>query len=407
MGARQFFIMFFNNFLGQIRQVKRNMMLLLVPILVFTFMYLFYAFNNVEESYIEPLNIGIVVMEDSAYGSMVADSFMSYDAFTKFVHITLDDYDAIYSDFYSGNYDAILEIPDGFIDAVMGFSYNPVVARVNYTDPLKAILVKNFLGGYESYITSAEVGIMTLHDEMALHGFEKSEISSYNELISYDLIFTALTRNELFVYNEVVDIPSVGSITYFLIAIVVMFLMYIALFAAINLMREREEHCIETHGIRFSNSTNFSLQDIFSQSFAGSWMVMVWVVLFQLISSQPLTDEPLGVVLFLWLAIIFDVALAVLISSFFRRDESVILFSNVFIFINALIGGSIIPIHIMPDMLQKIAIISPNYWMIRGFLYFQSGLNLAEGYAIAWVIGLVSVLMIIIASAMYAKKARV
>ncbi len=136
MGARQFIIMTFNNFLGQIRQVKRNMMLLLVPIFVFGFMYAFYAFNNVEESYIEPLNIGIVVNVDSAYGDMVAESFMDYDAFTKFVHINADEYDVIYEDFYAGHYDAVLEIPEGFIEAVMSFSYDPVQAKVNYTDPL-------------------------------------------------------------------------------------------------------------------------------------------------------------------------------------------------------------------------------------------------------------------------------
>jgi len=406
MGARQFFIMFFNNFLGQIRQVKRNMMLLLVPILVFAFMYLFYAFNNVEESYIEPLNIGIVVMEDSAYGSMVADSFMNYDAFTKFVHITLDDYDNIYNDFNNGLYDAILEIPDGFIDAVMGFSYNPVIAKVNYTDPLKAILVKNFLEGYESYITSAEVGIMTLYDEMEKHGFDQGDISSYNELISYDLIFTALTRNELFVYNEVVDIPSVGSIIYFLIAIVVMFLMYIALFSAVNLMRERDEHCIERLKLTKTSVTNYIASKVLAISVFLLLMVMIWVMLFQVINVEPLTESPFKLILFLWLAIIFDVALAVLISSFFKRDESVILFSNVFIFINALIGGSIIPIHIMPEMLQKLAIITPNYWMIRGFLYFQSGLNLDEGYTISWIMGLVAIIMIVIGSKVYTKKAR-
>jgi ABC-2 type transport system permease protein len=110
---------------------------------------------------------------------------------------------------------------------------------------------------------------------------------------------------------------------------------------------------------------------------------------------------------FLAVSIMFDVSLAIMISSFFKRDESVILFSNVFIFISALIGGSIIPIHIMPDMLQKFAIISPNYWMIRGFLYFQSGLNENEGYIIASVMLGVAIVMVFISSIMYSKRGRV
>lgn len=404
MGARQFIIMFFNNLVGQLRQVKRNMMLLLVPILVFAFMYLFYAANDVEASYIEPLDIGIIVLEDSSYGDMVADSFMSYDAFTKFVHINVGDYDTVYADFYAGNYDAILEIPENFISSVMSFSNNPVIAKVNYEDPLKAILVKNFLKGYESYITSAEIGIRTLYDQMKALDFSREDLTAYNEMISYDLIFTALTRNELFIYNEVVDVPSVGSVVYFFIAVMVMFLMYLALFAAINLMRERDEHCLERLRLTKTSVLNYIASKMLAISVFLLLVVLVWLLLLNSLSAGALSANMSGFMLFLFVAILFNVSFAILIASFFRREESVILFANVLIFVNAIIGGSIIPIHIMPESLQGISAVSPNYWMIRGFLYYQSGLNMDEGHFIMISLLILSAVMMIIAGYRFSRK---
>jgi ABC-2 type transport system permease protein len=81
------------------------------------------------------------------------------------------------------------------------------------------------------------------------------------------------------------------------------------------------------------------------------------------------------------------------ISSLFRRDENVILVSNIYIFINAIIGGSIIPIHYMPNALRKIAIITPNYWMIKGMLYLDSGYRYTYGIIIMGVFVLISIVL--------------
>ena len=45
---------------------------------------------------------------------------------------------------------------------------------------------------------------------------------------------------------------------------------------------------------------------------------------------------------------------------------------NIFVFICALAGGSFLPLQLMPLEIQKLAALTPNYWIIRASLYMMS-----------------------------------
>lgn len=401
MGGRQFIVMFYKNFIGQLRQIKRNIMLLTIPLLIFLFIYLFFSFNRVEETFFNPLSIGVIASENNIYTKMLANSFKDNEAFNDFVTVTYDTKENIYAAFYNGTFDAIVEVPDDFADAVMYFEYSPVIVKVKYDDPLKALLINNVMLGYEKYITSAEIGVNTLYNEMKRLEFDNESLILYNEMIAYELIFTALSRNDLFTFHEIVDIPSVGSLVYFFIAIVVMFLMYIAVFSAINLIRERENMCFTRLKISRTSIFNYILSKALGTTCFIALIVFIWAFFFMMFSNVSLGINISSMVMFLIIAVLFDVSLAMMISGFIEREEGVILFSNVFIFINAIIGGSIIPIHIMPDSIQNLAQLSPNFWMIRGFLYFGSGHNTSEGIFIGAILLVLSLLMILVTSYRY------
>lgn len=400
----QFVNLFYKHFIGEVRQVKRNLMLFTIPIAIFLFVYLFFDYNKVSETFIEPINIGLIVGDDSIYAAMLAEGLTSTKAFSEFAHVTKDDREVIYEGFYAGEYDAVLEMPKGFVDSVMSFSYNPIVTKVNYKEPLKAVLIKNILLGYEKYITSVETGVLTLYDQMEQLGYEEALLTVYNERISYQLIFSALSRSNMFTYNEIVNVPSVTSTIYYFMAIVVMFLMYMSVYSAIHLIREREDMCFTRLKITRVSFFNYLFSKAISTTFFISLIVMGWYGLFRIFSKGVFNGHFSLLLLFLLIAILFDVAVAMVMTAFIEREEGVILLSNVFIFINAIIGGSIIPIQMMPTVLRKLAVVSPNYWMIRALLYFQSGYNKAEGLIIALILFLLSMIFIGITSLRYRRQ---
>jgi len=57
----------------------------------------------------------------------------------------------------------------------------------------------------------------------------------------------------------------------------------------------------------------------------------------------------------------------VLLASFAKSRQQVQGFSTIIVLVMSAIGGSMIPIFIMPEIMQKIAVVSVNYWGIQGF----------------------------------------
>jgi ABC-type multidrug transport system permease subunit len=69
--------------------------------------------------------------------------------------------------------------------------------------------------------------------------------------------------------------------------------------------------------------------------------------------------------------IIFAIAFActgfgVVLASFAKTRQQVQGFSTIVILVMSGIGGSMIPIFIMPEIMQKIAVFTVNYWGIQG-----------------------------------------
>jgi ABC-type multidrug transport system permease subunit len=57
----------------------------------------------------------------------------------------------------------------------------------------------------------------------------------------------------------------------------------------------------------------------------------------------------------------------VFLASFAKSRQQVQGYSTIIIMIMSAIGGSMIPVPVMPEFMQKIAVISVNYWGIQGF----------------------------------------
>lgn len=390
--------LFVQNLLIQIKQVKRNMMLIAVPIFIFLFIYLFFSNNQVEYAFITPLSVGIIDEDDSLYSGMLIESFRNNNSFSKFVNLYGTNPSAIRADFEAGSLDALIIIPEGFTINLNHVNIVPLDVRINYDNAIKAYLFKNVMLGYERFLTSVEKAIILLYDELEAAGMERELIYVYNEQIAIDLIFTSLGRHQFFDFQPLVNIPAVVTIKYYFIAIGIMFLMYISVFAAINLMREEENGCIS----RLKVSGRSVLAYIFSKTMAASvfvfLIVLIWYSLFLTFYGQGFKGAIFYLALFLFACIYFDLALAICIAAWSKREEAVVLISSIFIFMNAILGGSIIPIHYMPIYLQKLAKLSPNYWMIRGFLLIDSQYKLNEFYLISLILMIMATLIVMLAS---------
>jgi ABC-type multidrug transport system permease subunit len=58
--------------------------------------------------------------------------------------------------------------------------------------------------------------------------------------------------------------------------------------------------------------------------------------------------------------------LGVVLASFAKTRQQVQGFSSIIILVMSGLGGSMIPLFVMPEMMQKIAVFTVNYWGIQG-----------------------------------------
>jgi ABC-2 type transport system permease protein len=78
---------------------------------------------------------------------------------------------------------------------------------------------------------------------------------------------------------------------------------------------------------------------------------------------------------FLVLFITGAITVSLLLTLIIRKEEELMLFLSVYIFLSAIVGGSIIPIHYMPESMKNIAKWTPNYFGIKGLLLIKNDLQ--------------------------------
>ncbi len=389
MGLRGYFGIFQQNLLMQIKQVRRNVLLVLIPVVVFFFVYLFFSVNEVTGDYVSPITMAVIDEDNTTYSDMLVEGFRNNESFSQFVDVAEGDEAFLTEAFEDKTIDVLIRVPEGFIEGLATEEALPLDVQINYKDPVKAILFKNVIQSYEKYIRSIETSVLLIDYELWEQGVPNEMRWSWRDRSLVNLVFVSLGRNEFFDMHPVINVPSVAAIKYYFIALMVMFLMYISVFAAVNMIREKQDMCFRRIRTSRVSLINYISAKTLAITVYIYMIVCLWLLAYRLFYG-PLWQSNGGLLmLFLAVCIYFNVSLAMFFTIFFDDEEPVVLLSSIVIFFNAVIGGSIIPIHNMPYVIQRMANGAPNYWMIKGFLYLDFGYRLQEIFYVA--LGLVAV----------------
>lgn len=91
-------------------------------------------------------------------------------------------------------------------------------------------------------------------------------------------------------------------------------------------------------------------------------------------------------------------AIALAWISFFRQKDVSFLVYMSLIFLIVILGGLMIPIEIYPDLLQRIAMVFPTYWLAQGLNWVVFGEDLTDFLIIHGVLWLYTFIFVIIGS---------
>lgn len=392
----------YNLILKDLKHIFRDKQLIMVCftipfVLLFLFSYIFSGSMERKQN-IEPMVLAVVDGENSTITKMLIDNFKNNKSFSDFIEISVLSEKEAEKRFNRGELTAILELPQGFSKSIYYCENYPVDLTINGDSYLKMQILKNVMKSYSKFISGVESSVYGFNYYIDLLNITDKEKDNLNEKISINLIGTSLSRGKLFKLNKIEDIPSSTSTEYFLISMIIVFLMYIGLAAGNFIISERKNKTLR----RLRIACVYKIFIIVSKLVA----FLIFCLIFVFVFSIPIiifNDIYLGtalsrLIIFLSSAVIFIISFSIFLASFFKSEEELILFGNIFIFISALIGGSFIPVYMMPTIIQNISKFTPNYWITKGCLYLMNFYSLKEIWSIPAVLLVFSLVFLIIST---------
>nr|WP_289037577.1 ABC transporter permease [uncultured Allobacillus sp.] len=259
---------------------------------------------------------------------------------------------------------AIIQIPEGFTEQLRSGNNESITVYLNDQIPFSSQLAQLFLESGQSYITSAQAGVNTVHHfySSELEGKERKDVLQKNTI---HFTFLALGRNDLFEMHEGVasGLLSWNDQAVLTGILLIYFLTYILL---VSIFQPKENQAIQERLqlIGVTKAKQRLATFLFHISFSWIYIfVLVWMISKQFDTYLPISWP----YVFQWFGIAMILAGLFMVTDRLINERA----SKWFVFILAsvallLINGFIIPPAYLPEYLQA-AWLTPVRSLYVGF----------------------------------------
>lgn len=358
------------------------------------------------ETDISPLRVAVVDKEKSTMSRTLVKNFRDNKSFTNMVIMETMDYEEAQSRFQKGEFTGIIIIPENFSRSLIYMENYPLEVILNEREPLKSSVLKNMMESYGVYVSSVERSVVAFIKYLQNYDFSSAQLDDLNEKMSLDLTLTALSRSNIFEEKKLDGIPSSTSAEYFIMAILVLLLMYNGVTSGNYLIKDLKSGCLRRTAASPAGVGTVVMGKWLSFSIFGIIESMVFILPISFFAGLFKGFFLRDMMIYMSVSILFITAVFIFISTFFNSDEVFMAGGNIFVFICGLAGGSFLPLQLMPAEIQKLASFTPNFWIIKGSLYLVNYLPLSSIENIIGAFLLISALLISAAAFRLSKVVR-
>ena len=403
------------------------------------------------EVYFDKINVGFSDPENSIYSAMISDLLINDARYTDFLFIDNYEYDEAAEMMENGELDAMIVLPDNFVEDMSNGINRPILVVCNESTPLKAAVIKELMESAASQITAAQSAINTVWRHSDLEGLDNAALDrKWNGLImNYMLLSFSRDR-----YTESRFVSAYGEygMEHFIMASVLSLFIFLMCMTCINPVIQNYSRNIHKRLFACGRSpfriALVSQLPIFLLSFAQALLSFVALSVISGAGASAGTGAGAGIaastattttaaaeaagaavntaagaaganlslvgvdgssVTSILLATAAAAAVCFLASSvvylaclLLKNTESAEIFSITFIILSAVLGGTVIPYAYLPGFFERIGVLSYSRWTQSALLSAVFGSPQSAGTLIALTAG-VSVLLLF-TSALIIKK---
>ncbi|MCC7231990.1 MAG: ABC transporter permease [Bacteroidia bacterium] len=147
----------------------------------------------------------------------------------------------------------------------------------------------------------------------------------------------------------------------------VMMLLFSVVGIGMGLLEEKQEGTLKRLLYSPVNALHILFGKMISANVISILQLLVMFVFAGLVFGLDITSHIPGLLITIAATAFACSAFGVLLASFAKNRQQVQGLSTLIILVMSAVGGSMIPLFFMPAIMQKLAVISVNYWSIQGF----------------------------------------
>lgn len=314
------------------------------------------SFDKINQ--IDKISIAVIDNDNTYYSKNLVNNFIKNENFSHLYDISTPE-DIL--PFEERDLTAYIIIPKGFSEGLVYFENPPIEVLLNKGHTMKSLILKNTLDAYGDYISSVDASIHTLYTELKDIGYDKEKLEKLNSLYSVEMVFLALGRNKFFDFNPISEYPSVNSMTYFLLALSMVMVMYLTGKSGELLQFEKENGIYMKYRMYDKSGWTYISSKIISTSIISFCEIIPFYLFFDYILD--IVELNAIFILNLVLGILILSSLSILISMASSNGKNNKILGNAVIFIFGILGGSFIPLTMIPQNILMVSRATPLYWI--------------------------------------------
>jgi ABC-2 type transport system permease protein len=336
---------------------------------------------------ISDIPVVIVNLDQSQLGNTLVEIFQS-DDLSELVDVELSD-DPAYARTRVNDNDAVAAviIPAGFSESILSsgdasLASEPVKLEVysNPTRPTSSSFVQTIVAAFINQVEVGRIGAEVIITQLLENGYiQPQDVPVYAGRVGADQASLSGSQKAILVegITPTGGVVQFNPLAYMAPGYALLFLMYTATNAGRMLLVEKRQGTLPRLLVSPTTAAQVLTGKMIGSYMTGALQMLILIaastILFQLRWGDPLA------VLILVLASVFGaVGWGMLLSALIKTPGQAATVGSALMLTFGILGGSFFDMGVMPEWVQTIAKITPNYWGQDGFYTLALGGGLGE-----------------------------
>ncbi|MGF9966212.1 ABC transporter permease [Bacillus rhizoplanae] len=242
-----------------------------------------------------------------------------------------------------------------------------------FTDPAKDIQAKiadSLIRSFSERVQTTAFATKSVVTDLAQS--QQGNVQEVEKNVGTDLQAIA-TSNKSGIETGTIGKKTVVAMQYYAAAMLVMFLLYNVTVGAKSIVGEQRTETLARLLATPTSSYSVLLGKFFGTLLFACIQFGVFVIATHYTFGVNWGDDIAQLIAVGISYAICVSGLSMLIAAFIRDEKTADVMGGIGIQILAILGGSMLPIYVFPDTLQKVANVAPNKWALTSFLDIMSG----------------------------------